>query len=145
MTKKEKIEKLQQVISQFSELITEENRHLSIGSNPSKFSELLNKKRTLAATYESHLQGIRADSEFDEDKSINEQLIFFIQEFQALIEENAVLLSSKIQATQRVFSVIQQAVRERGQPSQTYSNEGTVVPVRKTYTPALSVGVNNEC
>ena len=145
MTKKEKIEKLQQVISQFSELITEENRHLSIGSNPSKFSELLNKKKTLAATYESHLQGIRADSEFDEDKSINEQLIFFIQEFQALIEENAVLLSSKIQATQRVFSVIQQAVQERGQPSQTYSNEGTVVPARKTYTPALSVGVNNEC
>ena len=145
MTKKEKIEKLQQVISQFSELITEENRHLSIGSNPSKFSELLNKKKTLAATYESHLQGIRADSEFDEDKSINEQLIFFIQEFQSLIEENAVLLSSKIQATQRVFSVIQQAVRERGQPSQTYSNEGTVVPARKTYTPALSVGVNNEC
>ena len=145
MTKKEKIEKLQQVISQFSELITEENRHLSIGSNPSKFSELLNKKKTLAATYESHLQGIRADSEFDEDKSINEQLIFFIQEFQALIEENAVLLSSKIQATQRVFSVIQQAVKERGQPSQTYSNEGTVVPARKTYTPALSVGVNNEC
>ena len=145
MTKKEKIEKLHQVISQFSELITEENRHLSIGSNPSKFSELLNKKRTLAATYESHLQGIRADSEFDEDKSINEQLIFLIQEFQALIEENAVLLSSKIQATQRVFSVIQQAVQERGQPSQTYSNEGTVVPTRKTYTPALSVGVNNEC
>ena len=145
MTKKEKIEKLQQVISQFSELITEENRHLSIGSNPSKFSELLNKKRTLAATYESHLQGIRADSEFDEDKSVNEQLIFFIQEFQALIEENAVLLSSKIQATQRVFSVIQQAVRERGQPSKTYSNEGIVVPARKTYTPALSVGVNNEC
>ena len=145
MTKKEKIEKLQQVISQFSELITEENRHLSIGSNPSKFSELLNKKKTLAATYESHLQGIRADSEFDEDKSINEQLIFFIQEFQTLIEENAVLLSSKIQATQRVFSVIQQAVRERGQPSQTYSNEGIVVPARKTYTPALSVGVNNEC
>jgi FlgN protein. len=145
LTKKEKIEKLQQVISQFSELITEENRHLSIGSNPSKFSELLNKKKTLAATYESHLQGIRADSEFDEDKSINEQLIFFIQEFQALIEENAVLLSSKIQATQRVFSVIQQAVKERGQPSQTYSNEGTVVPARKTYTPALSVGVNNEC
>ena len=145
MTKKEKIEKLHQVISQFSELITEENRHLSIGSNPSKFSELLNKKRTLAATYESHLQGIRADSEFDEDKSVNEQLIFFIQEFQALIEENAVLLSSKIQATQRVFSVIQQAVQERGQPSQTYSNEGTVVPARKTYTPALSVGVNNEC
>ena len=145
MTKKEKIEKLQQVISQFSELITEENRHLSIGSNPSKFSELLNKKRTLAATYESHLQGIKADSEFDEDKSINEQLIFFMQEFQSLIEENAVLLSSKIQATQRVFSVIQQAVRERGQPSQTYSNEGIVVPARKTYTPALSVGVNNEC
>tara|TARA_Y100001960_G_scaffold313863_1_gene377355 strand:+ start:960 stop:1397 length:438 start_codon:yes stop_codon:yes gene_type:complete len=145
LTKKEKIEKLQQVISQFSELITEENRHLSIGSNPSKFSELLNKKRTLAATYESHLQGIKADSEFDEDKSINEQLIFFIQEFQTLIEENAVLLSSKIQATQRVFSVIQQAVRERGQPSQTYSNEGIVVPARKTYTPALSVGVNNEC
>ena len=145
MTKKEKIEKLQQVISQFSELITEENRHLSIGSNPSKFSELLNKKKTLAATYESHLQGIRADSEFDEDKSINEQLIFLIQEFQALVEENAVLLSSKIQATQRVFSVIQQAVQERGQPSQTYSNEGTVVPARKTYTPALSVGVNNEC
>ena len=145
MTKKEKIEKLQQVISQFSELITEENRHLSIGSNPSKFSELLNKKKTLAATYESHLQGIRADSEFDEDKGINEQLIFFMQEFQALIEENAVLLSSKIQATQRVFSVIQQAVQERGQPSQTYSNEGTVVPARKTYTPALSVGVNNEC
>ena len=145
MTKKEKIEKLQQVISQFSELITEENRHLSIGSNPSKFSELLNKKRTLAATYESHLQGIRADSEFDEDKSVNEQLIFLIQEFQALIEENAVLLSSKIQATQRVFSVIQQAVRERGQPSQTYSNEGIVVPAGKTYTPALSVGVNNEC
>ena len=145
MTKKEKIEKLQQVISQFSELITEENRHLSIGSNPSKFSELLNKKKTLAATYESHLQGIRADSEFDEDKSVNEQLIFFIQEFQALIEENAVLLSSKIQATQRVFSVIQQAVRERGQPSKTYSNEGIVVPARKTYTPALSVGVNNEC
>ena len=79
MTKKEKIEKLQQVISQFSELITEENRHLSIGSNPSKFSELLNKKKTLAATYESHLQGIRADSEFDEDKVINEQLIFLIQ------------------------------------------------------------------
>tara|TARA_B100000686_G_scaffold131882_1_gene138809 strand:- start:62 stop:499 length:438 start_codon:yes stop_codon:yes gene_type:complete len=145
LTKKEKIEKLQQVISQFSELITEENRHLSIGSNPSKFSELLNKKRTLAATYESHLQGIKADSEFDEDKSINEQLIFFMQEFQSLIEENAVLLSSKIQATQRVFSVIQQAVRERGQPSQTYSNEGIVVPARKTYTPALSVGVNNEC
>ena len=145
MTKKEKIEKLQQVISQFSELITEENRHLSIGSNPSKFPELLNKKRALAATYESHLQGIKADSEFDEDKSINEQLIFFMQEFQALIEENAVLLSSKIQATQRVFSVIQQAVRERGQPSQTYSNEGIVVPARKTYTPALSVGVNNEC
>ena len=145
MTKKEKIEKLQQVISQFSELITEENRHLSIGSNPSKFSELLNKKKTLAATYERHLQGIRADSEFDEDKSINEQLIFLIQEFQALVEENAVLLSSKIQATQRVFSVIQQAVRERGQPSQTYSNEGIVVPARKTYTPALSVGVNNEC
>ena len=145
MTKKEKIEKLQQVISQFSELITEENRHLSIGSNPSKFSELLNKKKTLAATYESHLQGIRADSEFDEDKSVNEQLIFFMQEFQALIEENAVLLSSKIQATQRVFSVIQQAVRERGQPSQTYSNEGIVVPAGKTYTPALSVGVNNEC
>ena len=136
---------MHQVISQFSELITEENRHLSIGSNPSKFSELLNKKKTLAATYESHLQGIRADSEFDEDKSINEQLIFLIQEFQALVEENAVLLSSKIQATQRVFSVIQQAVRERGQPSQTYSNEGIVVPARKTYTPALSVGVNNEC
>ena len=72
-------------------------------------------------------------------------LVFFIQEFQSLIEENAVLLSSKIQATQRVFSVIQQAVQERGQPSQTYSNEGTVVPARKTYTPALSVGVNNEC
>ena len=86
-----------------------------------------------------------ADSEFDEDKGINEQLIFFMQEFQALIEENAVLLSSKIQATQRVFSVIQQSVRERGHPSQTYSNEGTVVPTRKTYTPALSVGVNNEC
>ena len=145
MTNKERIEALQKVISQFSELIREENRHLSIGSNPSKFSELLNKKRALAATYESHVEGIKADSEFGGDRSINEQLIFFIQEFQSLIEENTVLLSSKIQATQRVFSVIQQSVRERGQPSQTYSNEGIVVPARKTYTPALSVGVNNEC
>ena len=108
MTNKERIEALQKVISQFSELIREENRHLSIGSNPSKFSELLNKKRALAATYESHVEGIKADSEFGGDRSINEQLIFFIQEFQSLIEENTVLLSSKIQATQRVFSVIQQ-------------------------------------
>ena len=145
MTKGEKIEALQKVVSEFSEVIREENRHLSIGSNPAKFPELLNKKRALAATYESHVQSIKADSEFGGDRSINEQLIFFIQEFQSLIEENAVLLSSKIQATQRVFSVIQQAVQERGQPSQTYSNEGTVVPARKTYTPALSVGVNNEC
>ena len=69
MTNKERIEALQKVISQFSELIREENRHLSIGSNPSKFSELLNKKRALAATYESHVEGIKVDSEFGGDRS----------------------------------------------------------------------------
>ena len=79
------------------------------------------------------------------DPSILKRLTETVEVFQKLTEENCSRLLGKVEATKRVFAVIQKAVHDNGSTAKTYGNSGSVKSsIGQAFTPVLSVGVNDE-
>lgn len=65
--------------------------------------------------------------------------------FDALLAENRARLAAKMEATKRVFEVIADVAKEHHTGANVYGKSGAMQSrSRQAYTPALSVGVNQE-
>jgi len=146
MTSDDKIKKLLATVARLSKLIHEENELLSRPGRQEGIGLLVDEKKALTAAYEDHIKGIgEASSLKDADPSVRRRLSEAVEDFSALTNENSTRLLAKIEATKRVFGVIQKADLDHGSQIKTYGNSGTVQgSVRQAFTPALSVGVNDE-
>lgn len=134
------------VISRLSNLMQKENELLLSPVKNQELKQIIEEKKALTATYESHIQGLQKISESDsENLSIQESVKDALTSFQRLSEENTNRLLAKVEATKRVFNVIQKAVQDHQNSTNTYSNSGNLNnSVRLAYAPPLSVGVNDE-
>ena len=134
------------VVNRLSKLMQKENELLSRPVNNQELKQLIEEKKALTSNYESHIQGIQNVGEGNgEHLRIQDSAKDALESFQKLSEENASRLLAKLEATKRVFKVIQKAVQDHQNSSNTYSNSGSVYNSAKlAYTPPLSVGVNDE-
>ena len=134
------------VISRLSNLMQKENELLLSPVKNQELKQIIEEKKALTATYESHIQGLQKISESDsENLSIQESVKDALTSFQRLSEENTNRLLAKVEATKRVFNVIQKAVQDHQNSTNTYSNSGNLNnSARLAYAPPLSVGVNDE-
>ena len=146
MTPHDKIKILLDTIARLSKLIQKENELLLKPGDKEELKQLIEEKKALTAHYEIHIQGFDTNNlEKGTDPSTLKRLTETIEEFQKLTEENCGRLLAKVEATKRVFAVIQKAVSDNGGATKTYGNSGSVKnPIRHAFTPALSVGVNDE-
>ena len=143
----DKVNDLLDVVARLSKLIQEENALISKGTHEPKLEQIIQNKKTLTAIYENQIQNFDENNLLkNTDSSSAQRLKETMNTFQQLVEENAFRLSARIEATKRVFQVIQTAVQDHGGETKTYGNSGCLKDsARQAYTPALSVGVNDEC
>ena len=146
MAANNKIKMLLDTIARLSKLIQKENELLRKPGNNEELKQIIEEKKALTAHYEIHILDIEIDNlENNTDPSILKRLTETIERFQTLTEENCNRLLAKVEATKRVFTVIQEAVRDNGVATKTYGNSGSVKnSIRDAFTPAISVGVNDE-
>ncbi|HIM19627.1 MAG TPA: hypothetical protein EYM28_03395 [Rhodospirillales bacterium] len=146
MATNDKIKMLLDTIARLSKLIQKENELLLKPGNKEELKQLLEEKKALTAHYEIHMQGFEIDNvKKNADPSMLKRLTETIEGFQTLTEENCNRLLAKVEATKRVFTVIQEVVRDNGVATKTYGNSGSVKnSIRHAFTPVLSVGVNDE-
>jgi len=146
MTINDKINKLLGIVARLSKVVQEENELLVKPGKKTDLKQLLDEKIALSVVYEQHIQIIEEDSGLkDSDPSLHLRLKAGIENFHALTEENCNRLLAKMEATKRVFSVIQKTVQDLEGATKTYSNSGSVQSsIRRPFVPALSVGVNDE-
>ena len=146
MTSDDKIKNLLATVARLSKLIHQENELLSKPGRREEMELLVDEKKALTAAYEDQIKGIGKESSLrDADPSVRRRLSEAIEDFSALTNENSTRLLAKIEATKRVFAVIQKAVQDHGSQIKTYGNSGSVQgSIRQAFTPALSVGVNDE-
>ena len=146
MTTDDKINKLLGIVARLSKVVQQENELLVKPGNRTDLKPLLEEKIALSTVYEQHIQMIDEDSGLKaSDPSLHRRLMAGIENFHALTEENCNRLLAKMEATRRVFSVIQKTVQDLEGATKTYSNSGSVQSsARRPFTPALSVGVNGE-
>ena len=137
---------LMDVMARLSNLMQRENELLLQPGNKEELQILIEEKKALTANYESHIQGLNENSEnLPNDPLVSQRLKDAVEKFQELSEKNATRLLAKVEATKRVFAVIQKSVQDHGNSSKTYGNSGSVEnSIRQAYTPPLSVGVNDE-
>ena len=146
MLPKDKIENLISVIKHLTKLLQQENELLIKPLDKLKLSQILEEKKTLTASYHHLLGIIENDNGLkDANPSLLANLTDVANTFQKLTDENCTKLLVKIEAAKRVFSVVQQAVRDQDLATNTYSQTGGIESsFRQAYKPALSVGVNGE-
>jgi len=146
MGKDYNINMLLDVIARLSKLMQRENELLLQPGNKEELKILIEEKKAVSANYESQIQGLNENSHsHPQDPIENQRLTDAIEGFQVLSEKNATRLLAKVEATKRVFAVIQKSVQEHGNSTKTYGNSGSVKnSMRHAYTPPLSVGVNDE-
>ena len=146
MGKDNNIKMLLDVIARLSKLMQRENELLLQPGNKEELKILIEEKKAVSANYESQIRGLVENSKsHPKDPIESQRLTDAIERFQVLSEKNATRLLAKVEATKRVFAVIQKSVQEHGNSTKTYGNSGSVKnSIRHAYTPPLSVGVNDE-
>ena len=137
---------LMDVMARLSNLMQRENELLLQPGNKEELKILLEEKKALTSNYESYIQGLNENNENQpNDPLVGQRLKDAIEKFQELSEKNATRLLAKVEATKRVFAVIQKSVQDHGNSANTYGNSGSVKnSIRQAYSPPLSVGVNDE-
>ena len=105
------------ITGRLAELLQRENDALK-NHRSQEVRDLLDEKATLSRVYETRFKGLSEQSEIFEqaDLDIRERLKALGDKVQALIDENARLLKTAIEANRRVVDLIAEAVREQ-QPS----------------------------
>ena len=146
MTTTNNYKMLMDVMARLSNLMQRENELLLQPGNKEELKILIEEKKALTANYESYIQGLNENNENQpNDPLVSQPLKDAIEKFQELSEKNATRLLAKVEATKRVFAVIQKSVQDHGNSANTYGNSGSVKnSIRQAYTPPLSVGVNDE-
>jgi len=146
MTIDEKIQILLKQISRLSKLVQMENELLEKPGHQDGLKEIIEEKQSLSRSYEQQAKIIDEDSELSNaDAGLRHRLAEAMESFHALAEENRLRLLARMEATKRVFSVIQEAAQDFQGSVRTYGDTGTTQSsLRKAYQPAISVGINQE-
>lgn len=146
MTGNEKITKLLSVTSRLTKLLQEENEILSHPGRADGLKELLSEKQNLSHVYEQQMRILDDQNTLQEsDPALRRRLKEAVESFNVLADENQLALMARMEATKRVFAVIQQAAQEHQGARSTYGVTGEVESsVRQAYRPAVSVGVNHD-
>ena len=141
-----KTTKLVDLMGRLTNSIQKENELLEKIGSEAELDQIIKEKKALTIAFEQQIKSIGDISLLNNaNPQINGQLKDIFERFQRLAENNAARLLAKIEATKRVFSILQTAVQEQGNPTKTYGNSGNLDQSNKqSYAPALSVGVINE-
>ncbi|MEK9679150.1 MAG: hypothetical protein VW169_12270 [Rhodospirillaceae bacterium] len=146
MTNDKKVSKLVGIIGRLSKLIQEENAILEQPGRSDGLREILQEKQNLSQVYEQQIKILDDENTLKQvDPETRRRLKEGLENFHALAEENQFRLMARMEATKRVFSVIQEAAKEYHGSRSTYGNSGSVdQPIRQAYSQPVSVGVSQD-
>jgi len=146
MTIDDKIQILLKQLSRLSKLVQMENELLDNPGHQDGLKEIVEEKQALSRSYEQQAKIVDEDPELaNSDVALRHRLAEAMESFHALAEENRVRLLARMEATKRVFSVIQEAAQDYQGSVKTYGDTGsTRSSVHHAYQPAVSVGINQE-
>ena len=142
----DKIQILLTQISKLSKIIQMENELLEKPGHQIDLREILEQKQSLISSYEQQAKNVDEDIGLSSvDDALRHRLTEAMESFYALTEENRLRLLAKMEATKRVFTIIQEAVQDYRGSVKTYGDTGTTHNVsHQPFRPAVSVGINQE-
>ena len=113
------------ITGRLADLLERENVALREKQNK-KLNEILDEKVTLGRVYESRIMGLTEDPEAldNVDKELLERLRGIGMKVNELIEDNAKMLKTAIEANRRVVNLIAEAVKASVPSAGTYSPTG---------------------